>query len=356
MMNVEQSRTAWMTVLAPVAWGTTYLTITELLPPGRPMSVASMRVVPAGLVLVVIGALRSRWRPRGREWGRTAVLALFNFGLFFPLLVVAVQRLPGGTAAAFGGAQPLLVAGLGYLLARRPLVRRDLFVGVVAAVGVGLVVILPGAGLDQVGLVAALGANVAFATGVVLTKRFAPPGNRIAATGWQLLVGGALLVPLTLLVEGRPPAMDGRSVVGFGYLSVVATALAFVLWFNGIRRLPAAAPPLLGLAAPVTGAALGWIVRGEALSPIQLLGFAITLGAIARGTRLPSAAGLAPHRPERRPVGEVDLGDRLEAEAPVQRPAARRGRLEVGGRTAGVGLSQRVGEQRTAEPSALGCR
>ena len=51
------------------------------------------------------------------EWWRTAVLALFNFGLFFPLLVVAVYRLPGGVAAAVGGLQPLLVAGFTWLLA-----------------------------------------------------------------------------------------------------------------------------------------------------------------------------------------------------------------------------------------------
>ena len=53
------------------------------------------------------------------------------------------------------------------------------------------------------------------------------------------------------------------------------------MWFTGIRRLPAPAPPLLGLAAPVTGAVLGWVVLGQALSPVQLLGFAVTLGAIA---------------------------------------------------------------------------
>ena len=84
--------------------------VTETLPAGRPLLVAAARVVPAGLALVAGGTLASRWRPRGAEWARTAVLALFNFGLFFPLLIVAVYRLPGGVAAAAGGLQPLLVA------------------------------------------------------------------------------------------------------------------------------------------------------------------------------------------------------------------------------------------------------
>jgi uncharacterized membrane protein len=159
---------------------------------------------------------------------------------------------------------------------------------VVAAIGVGLVVVRPGADIDPVGVLAAVGANLSFSLGVVLTKRFPAPADRLAATGAQLLVGATVLAPLALLVEGAPPAVDLRAGAGFAYLSLVGTALAYVLWFRGIRRLPAAAPPLLGLAAPVTGAAMGWVVLGEALSPVQLVGFAVTIGAIARGATLRS--------------------------------------------------------------------
>ncbi|MCU1380894.1 MAG: EamA family transporter [Acidimicrobiales bacterium] len=274
------------TVLAPIAWGTTYVTITELLPEGRPLLVATMRVVPSGLALVAASLFASRWRPRGAEWWRTGVLAVFNFGVFFPLLVAAVYRLPGGVAAAVGGLQPLFVAGLSWLVNGRRPRALGLVVGMVAALGVGLVVIRPGADLDPVGLVAAVGANLSFAVGVVLTKRWPTPSNQVAATGWQLLMGGLVLVPLTAIVEGLPPSLTGRNVAGFGYLSLVGTALAFVLWFNGIRRLPSAAPPLLGLAAPVTGAVLGWVVLDQSLSPLQLTGFVVTLGAIAYGASL----------------------------------------------------------------------
>jgi probable blue pigment (indigoidine) exporter len=156
--------------------------------------------------------------------------------------------------------------------------------------GVALVVLRPGAHVDAVGVLAAAGANVSFAVGVVLTKRFPAPSNRLAATGWQLLLGGVLLVPLMAVVEGPPPALTGPNLAGFAYLSLAATALAFVLWFNGVRRLPTAAPPLLGLAAPVTGAALGWAVLGQSLSPLQLAGFALTLAAITYGATLGAAA------------------------------------------------------------------
>lgn len=294
--NVSKTRLpVGLTVLAPIAWGTTYVTITELLPEGRPLLVAAMRVLPAGVALLVVGAFVAPWRPRGREWVRTATLAVFNFALFFPLLSVAVYRLPGGVAAALGGLQPIFVAGVSWLLAGNKPRARDAVVGGVAAIGVAFVAIRPGAHIDPVGLLAAVGANLSFSVGVVLTKRYPAPSSRIAATGWQLLVGGAILLPLTAMVEGAPHALTARNLVGFTYLSMVGTAIAFMIWFNGIRRLPTAAPPLLGLAAPVTGAVLGWVILGQSLSPLQIAGFAITIASIVYGGSLGISAATCGH-------------------------------------------------------------
>lgn len=292
-----QRRTALLTLLAPISWGTTYVTVTELLPGGRPMLVAAIRVLPAGLLLLLLGRRRSAWRPRGREWGHAGLLALCNFGLFFPLLFGAVYRLPGGVAAAAGGIQPILVALFSWLVVGRRPRLHELVVGIVAAVGVALVVVRPGAGLDATGIAMALGANVSFAFGVVLTKRFPTPPNRLAATGWQLSMAGVLLSVVAFGAEGAPPHLTGTNLVGFAYLTVIATAIAYVLWFDGIRKLPAIAPPLLGLAAPITGAALGWIVLGQSLSAVQLVGFAVTIGAIARGATLPVTDGPVPSPP-----------------------------------------------------------
>ncbi len=278
--------TAGLTVLAPIAWGTTYVTVTELLPDGRPLLVATMRVLPAALVLLIVSAVTKPWRPHGSEWWRTVKLAIFNFGIFFPLLSVAVYRLPGGVAAAVGGLQPLFVATLSRPLAGRTPRRGELVVGFIAAIGVGLVAIHPGAGLDPVGLLAAVGANLSFAIGVVLTKKYSAPASRIAATGWQLLIGGVILLPVMVVVEGTPSSLSARNLAGFTYLSLVGTALAFVVWFNGIRRLPAVAPPLLGLAAPVTGAVLGWAILDQSLTRLQLVGFAIAIGSIVYGATM----------------------------------------------------------------------
>lgn len=308
-MKASRGRTeavALTTMLAPIAWGTTYWVVTELMPVERPLFVAAVRVVPASLLLVGIGLLTTGWRPRGREWRDLTLMALANFGLFFPLLVAATYRVPGGVIASFAGLQPLLVLAGTWLLVGTVPRSRDVAVSVAAAIGVVLVVGMPSGALDPVGLLLALGANVSFAIGVVLTRALPAPPDRIAHTGWQLVVSSLVIVPLALVIEGVPTTVSVPNAIGFLYLGVITTGVASVLWFSGIPRLPVAAPPLLGLAAAVTGVVIGWVALGQALTLVQSAGLLMTLVAIAYGTTVratqpPPAVPVQGSKPDPRP-------------------------------------------------------
>lgn len=134
---MNRSATVLLTALAPVSWGTTYAVTTEFLPADRPLFTAALRALPAGLLLLAL----ARVLPRGAWWGRAAVLGALNIGAFFPLLFLAAYRLPGGMAAVVGSVGPLFVVGLSALfLGHRP-TARTLLTGIVAALGVSLVVL-----------------------------------------------------------------------------------------------------------------------------------------------------------------------------------------------------------------------
>ena len=90
---------------APAIWGSTYIVATETLPGWHPLTVAALRALPAGLLLLLL----VRRLPRGVWIARMAVLGALNFGLFWALLFVAAYRLPGGVAATVGAVQPLAV-------------------------------------------------------------------------------------------------------------------------------------------------------------------------------------------------------------------------------------------------------
>ena len=86
-----------------------------------------------------------------------------------------------------------------------------------------------------------------------------------------------------MLVEGAPPALDAGALLAFVYVSVVATALAFVAWFAGLRHLPAGTVGLLGLLNPVTGVLLGTLVAAEPLTARQLVGLGLLLAGVLAG-------------------------------------------------------------------------
>ncbi|MBF6238041.1 EamA family transporter [Nocardia otitidiscaviarum] len=264
-----------LTALAPLVWGSTYIVTTEFLPPDRPLFTALMRALPAGLLLLAV----TRLLPRGEWVWRAGILGVLNIGAFFPLLFLAAYRLPGGVAAVLGSAQPLFALGLAVLLLGEKPTARKISAGVIGLVGVALVVLKATAVLDTVGVLAGLLGAASMGAGTVLTKRWGRPAGvgPLALTGWQLTAGGLVLLPLALLVEGAPPALDGRAVTGYLYLGLLGTAAAYALWFRGLSRMPASSAALLGLLSPVSAAVIGWIALGEALLPIQVLGIVIAL-------------------------------------------------------------------------------
>jgi probable blue pigment (indigoidine) exporter len=278
-----------LTAVAPIAWGTTYLVTAELLPADRPLWSGALRALPAGLLLLAL----TRRRPPEGWWWRSAVLGALNIGAFFPLLFVAAYRLPGGTAAVLGAAQPLLVAALGAALLRERPGRPALLAALAAPLGVALVVLRPDAGLDPLGVAAGLAGTAAMAAGLVLTRRWGRPAGvgTLAATSWQLVAGGLLIAPVAAVVEGAPPAPDGPALLGYAWLGLIGTALAYTLWFRGAARLPVARVSVLGTLSPLTAAALGWLVLDQTLSPPQLAGFAVALGAMVLGQVAPARTG-----------------------------------------------------------------
>ncbi|MEU1665721.1 EamA family transporter [Streptomyces sparsogenes] len=279
-------RTA-LTALAPLVWGTTYVVTTELLPPGHPLFAGLLRALPAGLIALAV----TRTLPRGAWWGKAAALGVLNIGLFLPLLFVAAERLPGGVAATLGAAQPLGVAVLAVTVLHERLSVWRLLWGVIGVVGVGLVVIGPRAALDTTGIVAGLAGAATMALGVTLTKRWGRPAGvgPTAFAGWQLTAGGLFLVPVTFLVEGTPPAIDGAAALGYLWLGLVGGLISYALWFQGITTLPVTSVAVLGLLSPLVAAVLGAVLLGQTLGPVQLLGFGLSLAAIVAG-QLPAPA------------------------------------------------------------------
>jgi probable blue pigment (indigoidine) exporter len=265
-----------LTALAPLVWGSTYIVTTELLPPGRPFTAAVLRALPAGLLLVL---WCRRW-PVAHSGLRLLVLAALNIGFFQAMLFVAAYRLPGGVAAVVGAVQPLLVIGLAWGVDKLRPSRTVLAAAAGGVAGMALLLVGPGTVWDPVGVAAALAGTLSMAAGTFWSRKWQTDLPVLAFTGWQLLLGGAMLLPVAWWADPPLPALSPTHVLGYAYLCIAGALVAYALWFRGIARLPSVAVASLGLLSPVAAVVLGWALLGQALTGWSLVGMCTVLACI----------------------------------------------------------------------------
>lgn len=120
-----------LTAIAPAIWGSTYIVTTQFLPNFSPITVATLRALPAGLLLLLI----VRQLPAGILWLRIFILGALNFSIFLSMLFVSAYRLPGGVAATMGAIQPLIVVFLATVILGNPMRLISVLAAVTGAVG-----------------------------------------------------------------------------------------------------------------------------------------------------------------------------------------------------------------------------
>ncbi|MDT6988452.1 EamA family transporter [Streptomyces lusitanus] len=274
-----------VTAVAPVAWGTNYFVTHEFLPADRPLYGAALRAIPAGLALLCL----CRQRPRGAWWWRTAVLGLLNVSVFFVLVYATSQLLPTSIASTVMAVSPLAMMFLAWALVSERPGLLHLAGGVVGLGGVCFMLLTGVEGPSVPGVLAAVAAMLVSSFGHILTVRWSAGVNVLTSTAWQLTAGGLFLLPVAVAAEGTPPALSGPTTLAFGYVSLIATALAFTAWFTGLRHLPAATVGLIGLLNPVTGVLLGTVAAEEVLTAQQMGGLVLVVVGVVLGR--PAKAG-----------------------------------------------------------------
>lgn len=287
---MSRSTDLLLTATAPAIWGSTYVVTTLMLPQGYPLTVAMLRALPAGLLLL----LAVRQIPHGIWWLRSAILGALNFSIFWALLFVAAYRLPGGVAATLGAIQPLIVILLARALLGTPVRGLAVLAALAGIGGVALLVLGPKAALDPVGVAAGLASAASMALGTVLSRRWQPPVSALAFTSWQLTAGGALLLPVALLAEPALPPVTTLNVLGIAYLGLIGAALTYVIWFRGLARLEPAVVSSLGFLSPVSAVLLGWALLDQRLSAAQMAGMVIVVGSVWLSQRVQRQALATP--------------------------------------------------------------
>lgn len=274
-------------------------------------------LVAAALVLVPRAGL-----PRGRELAGLALLGVVGTAMVQWLYFVAISRMPVGIALLVEYTAPLLVALWARFVLREHVRVRVWWALAACLSGLALVArVGTGVSLDGLGLVAALAAAVALATYYLLGERLLRSRTLVSTQAWSMAFAAAFWVVLqpvwtfdagTLLGEATVPLPGAPVAVPLWGLVVwivaLGTVVPYVLIMAGVARLGAARTGVIGMLEPVAASATAWVVLGESMTLVQLLGGAVVLGGVALAETSRRAAGIPP-APEAVLAAPVTTGD-----------------------------------------------
>ena len=263
----------FLAALAPMLWGSTYAAVGLFLTDLPPIWVAVWRALGAGLFLWLF----VRRMPR-MHLGKVFVLGFFNISLFFILLMMAAYRLPGSVAGTLGATLPLVLIIIQWLAQSKTPQLKATLSSMVGLAGV-LLLLNPSANLDPIGVACALGATLVVAIATLLTKHWQVDDILGVAT-WQLLMSGAVLVPIAWFFEGAPVMIQMNNVPGLIWLVILNTAMGYLIAVNAIKQIGPNAFGMLSLLNPIVAVGLGMGMMQENLGSLQWLGVALVIGSL----------------------------------------------------------------------------
>lgn len=281
-------------VLAALSFGTSGAFVKPLLEAGwSPSAAVTVRAFIGGLVLVPVAviALRGKWRALWRARVRVLVMGVVGVAATQLTYFAAIQTIPVSTALLIELLAPLLLVLVVWAVSRR-LPRPLVLIGSALAIGGLVLVIGPGAirPVDPLGLLFACLALISCAVYFVVAARPSDGLPPVAYAATSLLIGGSVLAVLGLagllpfvvtfgdvtLLGGTAPWWIPIAVVG-----VISTAFAYVAGITAAESLGSRLASFAGLLEVVFASLFAWILLGEALQPLQLVGGALILGGIA---------------------------------------------------------------------------
>jgi drug/metabolite transporter (DMT)-like permease len=233
-------------------------------------------------LVIAGGGLRELRRLGRRELGIALALGACGYALQSGCYFAALERIDASLLSLLLYTFPAIVAAAAVALGRERMSARRL--AALALASGGLVLVLAGAGagaLDPLGVALGIGAALVYSTYILVSETVV---GRMPPTLLSALVSTGAAISLTTgsatLGQLHPGAV---SLAGWGWLAsiaVVSTVAAIGLFFAGLRRVGPTSASILSTVEPVVTTLLAFVVFGETLSAVQVLGGMLVLAAV----------------------------------------------------------------------------
>lgn len=265
-------------------WGATFLAIRVAVLEIPPFFTAGVRFFTAGSLLFLGLLWRGQPAPSAVQWRSIVVVAVCMFVVTYGALFWAEQYVPSGVTAVLEATLPIVAMILEvFVFRRQPFRWRMLGAVVLGLLGVGLLLLKhSGQSFGVFPCLVILGGSVAWTLGAVLTRSMPLPGSVPLAAGAEMMVGGAVLLGISLVTgEMYPfPHIPLRAGLALLYLIVGGSLLGFTAYAWLLARMPATRVASHAYVNPLVAVALGYFVAGEPVTPRMLIASALVIASV----------------------------------------------------------------------------
>jgi drug/metabolite transporter (DMT)-like permease len=265
-----------------LVWGSTYLAIRVMVKTVPPLLGAGARFLLAGaLMLVLLRAAGRTIRVSRRQFAGAGLLGVLLPGAN-AVVSVAEVHVPSNLAALLIAAVPLILIVLRAATGER--VARASYAGVVIGFAGVALLLLAGHRPDGAtigGLLLLIGAATMWATGSLAGSRIDLPGDVLVSTAWQMLLGGAIILAAGLLAREHVGHVSGDSAWGFAFLVVIGSMVAYTAYAWLLRNVRVSKVATYAYVNPAVAIVLGWLILGETITVVTLIGAAVIIASVA---------------------------------------------------------------------------
>ncbi|NEO35845.1 MAG: DMT family transporter [Moorea sp. SIOASIH] len=277
-------------------WGTAMVAMKGVIPNTTPLFMAGVRLVPAGVLVLVAATVMGRPQPKGGlAWLWISLFALVDGAMFQGFLAQGLVRTGAGLGSVMIDSQPLVVALLSGLLFGE-------LIGLWGWLGLGFGIV----GISLIGLPdqwilslftgnaqaielswqqlfdhgewLMLLASLSMAVGTVMVPIISRYADPVAAVGWHMILGGLPLFALSSVIESQQwVKIDGVGWIALAYSAVFGSAIAYGIFFYFASKGNLTSLSSLTFLTPVFALLFGNLVLSEVLSSLQWTGVCLTL-------------------------------------------------------------------------------
>jgi len=302
-MQLKITNSKWLAPLLLIApfffWGTAMVAMKAVIPNTTPLFMAGVRLVPAGVLVLIVAAILGKPQPKGWiAWLWIGLFALVDGTMFQGFLAEGLERTGAGLGSVMIDSQPLAVAILAlWLFGDRIGLwgALGLFIGVLGISLIGLpdqwiinlfrqdAITIAGSWqqLFASGEWLMLLAALSMAVGTILIRYVCRYVDPVVATGWHMILGGLPLFAFSIRVESQQWSnIDLSGWLALGYSTIFGSAVAYGLFFYFASSGSLTSLSSLTFLTPVFALFFGNLFLGELLSPLQWVGVGLTLVSI----------------------------------------------------------------------------